>query len=123
MRISLTAKFLLFHLLFSSCLFTLLYVFIDPNMWMSLIALNISSTLCMLADKFLSTTPLTRIPENALLIMSAFFGSLGVLIGIQFFRHKSNKFTFLFPFTIILLLQIGLLLYYIPNRIQAHAIL
>lgn len=55
-----------------------------------------------------------RVPESLLIKLGVFGGSIGGLIGIFHYRHKSqkNKFKFLFPSFLILHVSIVILLIY-----------
>ncbi len=59
-------------------------------------------------DKVLARSHAWRISERTLLLLALCGGSAGALCGIHLFRHKSRKSIFLLYFSIILLLQIGL---------------
>ena len=63
-------------------------------------------------DKYKATKNKWRIPENTLILAAVIGGSVGALLGMNFFHHKTlhKKFTIGVPF--ILLLQIGLAAYF-----------
>ena len=50
-----------------------------------------------------------RIPEQSLLILALIGGSIGTIIGMYTFRHKTKKLRFSVGFPIILILQIVLI--------------
>lgn len=52
-----------------------------------------------------------RIPEKVLLTLSLFGGSVGAMLGMSFFRHKTRKtkFRIIVPLTLILWIAIGVL--------------
>jgi len=52
-----------------------------------------------------------RIPERNLLIFAGFGGSVGGLLGMYIFHHKTRHLKFKLGLPFILLLQIGLLLF------------
>ena len=52
-------------------------------------------------DKFLACKHLTRIPEVVLFFISLIGGSLGALLGMKVFHHKTKKIKF-WVFNIIL---------------------
>ena len=54
-----------------------------------LLLINALSLLLMLLDKIKAKKNLWRIPERVLLIICAAGGSLGGLIGMKLFRHKT----------------------------------
>ncbi|MBB4800847.1 uncharacterized membrane protein YsdA (DUF1294 family) [Flavobacterium nitrogenifigens] len=57
-------------------------------------------------DKFQARRHRRRIPESVLFIMAFIGGSVGLLIGMFFFRHKTAKTTFIMKFSYIILVQI-----------------
>ncbi|UUC46293.1 DUF1294 domain-containing protein [Flavobacterium cerinum] len=61
-------------------------------------------------DKWLAVTRKNRISEKTLLIISFLGGSVGAIIAMLLFRHKTSKSSFLWKFTILLVLQIGILM-------------
>lgn len=71
-----------------------------------LIVINAFSLLLMLADKHRAQKNLWRIPEATLLTVAAIGGSLGCLMGMRLFRHKTRKMKFYFGVPIILVLQL-----------------
>lgn len=64
-----------------------------------LLLINAAGLLLMLADKQKAKKNLWRIPERVLLLTALLGGSLGSLLGMYLFRHKTKhiKFTFLVP--------------------------
>lgn len=50
-----------------------------------------------------------RISEKTLLIMALIGGSLGSLVAMSLFRHKTKKTSFQAPLALILAVQIGLI--------------
>lgn len=73
---------------------------------------NIITFLYVGNDKSQSRTNSERTPEVNFFVLSIFFGSLGVLTGMYFFRHKTKKFNFVFGISVLLIEQ-AILLYYI----------
>lgn len=63
------------------------------------------------ADKKQSRDHSERTPEVNFFVMSIFFGSLGVLLGMFFFRHKTKKFNFVFGISVLVLQQLALAYY------------
>ena len=55
-----------------------------------ILAINVVSLACFAVDKLLAVKKLRRIPEAVLLLLCALWGSLGGLLGMVLFRHKSN---------------------------------
>lgn len=75
-----------------------------------LLLINASGLLLMQVDKHKAENNLWRIPERVLLLVAFLGGSLGTLLGMYMFRHKTKhlKFTLLVP--VFLLVQSILLL-------------
>lgn len=55
-----------------------------------------------------------RIPENTLFFFEAIGGTIGLLLAMLFFRHKTSKTSFIIKFSLIFLLQV-VLIYLILN--------
>lgn len=74
---------------------------------------NLLGFLIMLIDKQRAIHKEWRISENTLIGISIFGGSIGMILGMSSFRHKTKhkKFTIGVPF--ILLMQIGFILLYL----------
>ncbi|NML57503.1 DUF1294 domain-containing protein [Chryseobacterium cheonjiense] len=53
-----------------------------------------------------------RIPENTLLILAFFGGTIGALLGMLVFRHKISKRSFLLKFSGIVVIQVMLVYLY-----------
>lgn len=60
-------------------------------------------------DKSLASAAKTRVPEKVLLLFGLLGGSLGLVTGMFFFRHKTKKSSFIFGLLIILVIHILLL--------------
>ena len=71
-----------------------------------LIVINATSLVLMLADKLRAKKNLWRIPEATLIGMAAVGGSLGCLLGMRIFRHKTLKPKFFLGVPMILVLQL-----------------
>lgn len=77
----------------------------DNNyLWLVLIVLNTISFLMVGLDKFKSKRGSWRIPEKRFFILSFFGGAVGVYLGMQLFRHKTQhkKFVYGIPLMVIL---------------------
>lgn len=57
-----------------------------------------------------------RVPETVLLALGFLGGTVGAIMAMQVFRHKRKKGSYLVKFWGLVLLQLGLLIYY-PDRI------
>ena len=77
-----------------------------------LIVINIVTFFYFGIDKIKSQLQHRRISEKMLWILSAIGGSIGALIGMNFFRHKTKKLSFQAGIAVILAGQI-LLIYLI----------
>ena len=75
-------------------------------MFIYLILINAAGVLFMLTDKCKAQKGLWRIPEKLLLLLSVLGGSLGVLMGMQMFHHKTKKVKFTIGIPLILAVQI-----------------
>ena len=80
-----------------------------------LLIINCISFLLMLIDKSRAIHKEWRISEKTLITSAAIGGSVGMLLGMSCFRHKTKhkKFTLGVPF--ILTLQIILIIYSMTN--------
>lgn len=74
-----------------------------------LLIINIASFYSMYIDKKKAINHEYRISENTLMILSLVGGSLGMLIGMYRFHHKTQKNKFKIGVPIILILQILIL--------------
>lgn len=83
-----------------------------------LIAVNVVAFFMYGIDKFRARKNLWRIPEKTLILSAVFGGSIGALLGMQVFHHKTKKPKFYIGVPMILMLQVAILawLYY---RMQA----
>ena len=81
-----------------------------------LLILNILGFAFMGIDKRRAIRSAFRIPEATLFAVALLGGSIGSIIGMHLFRHKTKHWYFLFGMPIILILQIALvvLLYFSP---------
>ena len=65
----------------------------------------------MLADKLKAKRGAWRIPEKTLLGVAAAGGSIGSLIGMYTFRHKTKHIKFTVGIPLILILQLALVIW------------
>ena len=80
-----------------------------------LLTVNALALILMLSDKLKARKKLWRIPEAALLGVAAIGGSLGALIGMQLFRHKTRHPKFSIGIPILLALHLALLAWLLPK--------
>ena len=76
-------------------------------MQLYLILINALGLLFMLLDKQFAKKGMYRIPEAVLLAVALLGGSLGCLLGMYLFRHKTRKAKFRYGIPLILALQIA----------------
>lgn len=78
-----------------------------------LLTINLFGFLIMLIDKQRAVHKEWRIPEKTLIGISILGGSIGMLLGMSSFRHKTKhkKFTMGVPF--ILIMQVFLIILYL----------
>ena len=71
-----------------------------------LFLINAAGFMIMLADKRKARKKLWRIPEATLLLVAVLGGSIGSLLGMYMFRHKTKHLKFTVGIPVILVLQI-----------------
>ena len=74
-----------------------------------LIIINLIAFIAMYLDKRKARYGKWRIPEQSLFILALIGGSIGAIIGMYTFRHKTKKYRFSIGFPVILILQIVLI--------------
>ena len=73
-----------------------------------LLLINLLTILLFWFDKWMARSHGWRIPEVVLWLAAALGGSVGALIAMSWFRHKTKKLSFQLVFILIFLIQIGL---------------
>ena len=73
-----------------------------------LLLINAAALVLMLADKRKARKNRWRIPERTLILSAAFGGSIGALLGMYTFRHKTKHLKFTLGIPAILIAQISL---------------
>lgn len=82
-----------------------------------IILINLYGLFIMYSDKHKAKLRKWRIPEKQIFITAALFGSLGVLLGMNFFRHKTKHLKFTLGIPLILIIQIYIIFkLFIYNR-------
>ena len=71
-----------------------------------LLIVNAAGFILMLVDKIKAKKNLWRIPEATLFLVAAIGGSIGSLLGMYTFRHKTKHIKFTLGMPLILALQI-----------------
>ena len=74
-----------------------------------LLAVNVLLFALMGIDKYKAKRGLWRIPEKTLFLTAALGGSIGGILGMQLFRHKTRHNSFKFGFPAILIAQLALI--------------
>lgn len=77
-----------------------------------LVIINAVGFCFMLIDKYKAKQNLWRIPEKTLLIIATVGGSLGTLIGMRVFRHKTLHLKFSLGVPALLILHVVILIYF-----------
>ena len=80
-----------------------------------LLIMNAAGFLVMTADKLFAKSNAWRVPERNLLGIAAIGGSIGVWLAMYVVRHKTKHRKFVIGVPLILVIQIGLVLYFIPR--------
>lgn len=75
-----------------------------------LVLVNAAAFILMLADKQKARRGAWRIPEGTLLGIAAIGGSLGAVMGMHLFRHKTRHLKFRLGLPLMLAVQICLLI-------------
>ena len=73
------------------------------------VLINLALFAVMGIDKYKARNGLWRIPEKTLFGLALLGGSIGGILGMKLFRHKTRHNSFKFGFPAILLLQLTLL--------------
>ena len=73
------------------------------------IGINLIGFALMGIDKYKAKKRAFRIPEATLLIIAIIGGSIGSIIGMYAFRHKTRHRSFVYGMPFILILQIALI--------------
>lgn len=74
-----------------------------------LLIINAVSLLLMLTDKRCAQKDLWRIPEKTLFTAALFGGSIGSILGMYLFRHKTRHWYFVAGMPAILVFQVALI--------------
>lgn len=80
-----------------------------------LVIMNAAGFLLMLSDKQRAKRKLWRIPEATLLTVAALGGSLGALLGMETFRHKTNHPKFMIAVPLLMTVHLSLILFLIKH--------
>ena len=78
-----------------------------------LLAINVLAFAVYGVDKWKAKRDKWRIPEDTLIWLAVAGGSVGALLGMNLFRHKTKHRKFFLGIPAILLVQLGLLYFFI----------
>lgn len=81
-------------------------IFSVKNIIIYLVIVNLIGFFIMWLDKKKAQHSRWRIKENTLFLVAAIGGSIGTIIGMYTFRHKTQKPKFILGFPAILVIQI-----------------
>lgn len=81
-------------------------IFTIKNLIIYLIIINLFAFFAMLIDKKKAEKGRWRIKESTLLVLAVIGGSIGEIIGMYTFRHKTQKARFFIGIPVIIVLQI-----------------
>ena len=82
------------------------------------VIINIVGFAIMGIDKRKAIKRTFRIPEATLFIVALIGGSIGSILGMQIFRHKTRHWYFVFGMPAILIAQIALLVFLLTGPIE-----
>src|SRR3989338_6636196 len=109
-------RYLVAHAILSVTAYAvLMYALPIDHRWFLLIAPTLSAIFLMSFDKFAALQGWGRVPERGFMFIAFLGGSIGVLIGMQLFRHKTSKMSFQFALTLVCLSQIALVLWWVQK--------
>jgi len=80
--------------------------------WIYILVVNIIGFFAMGIDKVKAKKKAWRIPEKTLLGLAVAGGGLGVLLGMETFRHKTKHWYFKYGVPVILIVEIVAILYF-----------
>ena len=77
----------------------------------SIAILNVITFFLYGIDKWKAKKDRCRIPESSLLLLAVLGGSIGAWLGMKIWHHKTMHKKFKYGIPLIMILQIGILLY------------
>ena len=87
-----------------------------------LIAINLIGFALMGIDKYKAKKRAFRIPEATLFTVAVIGGSIGSILGMYAFRHKTRHRSFVYGMPLILIIQIILILAFLNAPIEISII-
>ena len=85
------------------------------NVVIYILCINLFGILIMFIDKRKAIKGSWRIPEKTLLIIALLGGSVGTMMGMYCFRHKTKKLKFTIGFPVIMITEIIVIIYFWVN--------
>lgn len=92
-------------------------IFTIQNIIIYLLIINVIAFLAMLIDKRKAEKGKWRISETTLLLLGVLGGSIGGIIGMYTFRHKTKKMKFTIGMPTILIVEIITIIYIVVKYI------
>ncbi len=86
------------------------------------LTINVIGFFGMYLDKRKARKKLWRIPEATLFLIAIIGGSIGSIIGMHLFRHKTRHWYFVYGMPVILVLQIAAVIALIVSPIEIGTI-
>lgn len=83
-----------------------------------LVVINCTSFITMGVDKYKARKRTWRIPESTLFVLALIGGSIGSIMGMHLFHHKTRHWYFLYGMPAILIVQILLVLLIVTSPIE-----
>lgn len=99
--------------------FLLIHVYVPIALPYALLAATTMAAFALFGfDKFQAIQKGERVPEKMLYLATFLGGSIGSLLGMNLFRHKTSKTSFQFVVILLILVQIGIVYLLVRNRID-----
>lgn len=80
-----------------------------------LILINLITFIFMYVDKQRAIRHKWRIPEHTLMLLAVLGGSIGGLMGMNLFHHKTKHAKFKYGFPLILIIELSIAYYLLHN--------
>ena len=80
--------------------------------------MNLIGFAIMGIDKRKAVKKLWRIPEYTFFVVAIIGGSIGTIIGMRLFHHKTRHWYFAYGLPVILLLQVALIAFIVNSPLQ-----